>query len=640
MSKLIASSAIALPSLISAWSLGGPQLNADTVMYSVMAHEQLTLFYWGQNRLANGVAALTWPLRDVDLNLWTVLVIHALAWHGLLWLGAAATRLWSRDGQPLPPVLPVYALLTALSHALLTPEARYVLVAEGQPYALSCVAMIAAWPWLAEARQGEAGQGEAARQGDVTQPQSIPRLILAIAALTAGLGLNPGALALLLCLALSAAWAGHSRPRAVAVVALGVLLTAAWQGAAQLWGPAVTQPSYLTLRTLQQKAHLLEALGNLWRTLALPWLALALALLGGLAVVRHGRREARILFLALAALALTWLGLFASNRWVVINHLHFKYFFPVVLIALWLWGWAAAAAVRTWPDRRVERWTAAALGVALLSAGIGAQNRWTIASFSELAPAEQRLRQLPPSPRPLLVGGNYWQVWPLVHRALAADRPVFGTAERGDARRGTLLQQLSITAESADTTPWFSVCVGAPEATCQADLQNLTRRPWHLGPAQSCGRDCQWREANPGGPTWNCPPALDFTREDAVPPWTTAGLGPAESHGRWTVGGRAGVRCWWPKGQPLPRALSLEVSGYVPTSDAVQRVVAGDSAAPLATLTAQQPSASVEIALRRAEDGAIEASWQLPDAIAPADRGLGGDERRLGIAVSRGEWVY
>lgn len=630
MSKLIASSAIALPSLVSAWSLGGSQLNADTVMYSVMAHEQLTLFYWGQNRLANAVAALTWPLRDADLNLWTVLVIHALAWHGLLWLVAKATRLWSRDGQPQAPVLAVYALLTALSHGLLTPEARYVLVAEGQPYALSGVATVAAWPWLTGA----------ARQGELAQPQSIPRLFLAIAALTIGLGLNPGALALLVALALTAAASGFSRPRAGAVVALGVVLTAAWLGAAQLWGPAVTQPSYLTLRTLQQKAHLLQALGNLWRTLALPWLALALALMGGLAVVRHGRREARVLFLVLAALGATWLGLFASNRWVVINHLHFKYFFPVVLIALWLWGWAAAAAVRTWPNQRIERWTAVTLGAALLSAGVGAENRWTIAAFGSLAPAEQRLRQLPASPRPLLVGGDYWQVWPLVHRALAADRPVFGTAERGDARRGTLLQQLSATAESADATPWIAVCVGAPEATCQADLQNLTRRPWQLGPAQSCGRDCQWREALPGGPTWNCPPSLDFTREGAVPAWTTVGLGPAESHGRWTVGRRAGVRCWWPKGQPLPRALRLEVSGYVPAADAVQRVLAGDSAAPLATLTAQQPSARVEIALQRAEDGAIEASWQLPDAIAPADRGLGGDERRLGIAAIRGGWVY
>ena len=636
MSKLIASSAIALPSLISAWSLGGSQLNADTVMYSVMAHEQLTLFYWGQNRLANAVAALTWPLRDADLNLWTVLVIHALAWHGLLWLVAAATRLWTRDGQTLPPVLAVYAVLTALSHGLLTPEARYVLVAEGQPYALSGVAMVAAWPWLT----GTVRQGEVVRQGDAPQPQSIPRLFLAVAALTAGLGLNPGALTLLVCLAITAAWAGHSRPRAGAVVALGVVLTAAWQGAAHLWGPAIGQPSYLTLRTLQQKAHLLEALGNLWRTLALPWLALALALMGGLAVVRHGRREARILGVLLAALAVAWLGLFASNRWVVINHLHFKYFFPVVLFALWLGGWAAAAAVRAWPDQRIERWTAMALVVALLSAGVGAQNRWMIASFASLAPAEQRLRQLPTSPRPLLVGGDYWQVWPLVHRALAADRPVFGTAERGDARRGTLLQQLAATAESADATPWIAVCVGAPEATCQGDLQNLTRRPWQLGPAQSCGQDCTWRQALPGGPTWNCPPSLDFCANGAVPSWTTWGLGPAESHGRWTVGQQAGVRCWWPNGQPLPRALRLEVSGYVPTADAAQRVMTGNSAAPIATLTAQQPKAILEIPLRRAEDGAIEARWRLPDAIAPADRGLGGDERYLGIAVSRGGWAY
>lgn len=61
-------------------------LNADVLLNSVMSIQNITLFYWGQNRLANILPLLTSFIKDPSINLYVVLFITAFTHYLLLFL--------------------------------------------------------------------------------------------------------------------------------------------------------------------------------------------------------------------------------------------------------------------------------------------------------------------------------------------------------------------------------------------------------------------------------------------------------------------------------------------------------------------------------------------------------------------------
>ena len=78
-------------------------LNADVILNSVMSLQNITPFYWGQNRLLNVVPLLAWPLRDPALNLLAILYLNTGLYYLVLWIFArgavtlTAVRAQSRE---------------------------------------------------------------------------------------------------------------------------------------------------------------------------------------------------------------------------------------------------------------------------------------------------------------------------------------------------------------------------------------------------------------------------------------------------------------------------------------------------------------------------------------------------------------
>lgn len=619
--------AIALPSAASAWSLGGPQLNADTILFSVMSHQKVTLFYWGQNRLANLVPALLWPVRDLNWNLAAVLLVHALGWHGLLWLVARAVQPErTREGT-----LPTYALLVALTHLLLTPEARYVLIAEGQPYALSYLALGLSWPWL------------------VQRPMVLRKSLAGAALLAAGLGLNPGLVPAVGALAAATAGATRQWRRPAAALALAAVLTLLWQGLARQVGVDEGGHNYFAWQAADQKAHLWQVVDNIAAATRWPWLAAVLAGIGGLLPwTLLGRRTlaapTRWLTAGLALLAGAWLLLFSSNAWVLTNHLHFKYFFPIFLALIWGLALLLAQAVELTRERLQgpppRHLTLPAAAVLLLACpALGGEARWKVQSFNALDNAQGVLKRLPRQPGPLLVGGDYWRVWPVVHQALQRGQQAFGTAERGTAMRDELKNLLP---SQGDDNALGYVCLAAAVPRCLADLAQLTARPWQVQAQQPCGRDCQWLRVGSPQKGWTCPAQLGFATGGNVPVWATAGLGEPEPHGRWTVRPQARLTCRWPDQRP-PRAIRLTASAFLPAGVPRQRLIVGptESEGQLAVeWTVGQAERTVDVALELALDGTVALHLQLPDAVAPATLGLSGDPRPLALSLRTGQWIW
>lgn len=627
-SPRVAALAILLPSVVSIWSLAGPWLNADTILYSVMSHEKVTLFYWGQNRLANLVPALLWPVRDPDWNLLAVLLVHSLAWHSLLWLVA---RVVQPQPGPRDHSLPTYALLTAATHLLLTPEARYVLIAEGQPYALSYLALGLGWSAL------------------LLPVLTRAKLAMAGVLLAAGIGLNPSLALAAGALALATAGATRQWQRPALGLAVAAVLTIAWQGAGRALAAEVGGHDYLAWHSGNQKAHLLQALGNLAAASRQPWLMSALVFAGLLLPWVPASRGkvtplARWLSAGMAVLAGGWLLLFSSHAWVILNQLHFKYFFPVLLAAVWamalLLAHALPCALQLQIPRVTRRLAPAGAAVLLLACpAVGGEARWTLQQFGAVAKALGVLKLLPAQHGPLLVGGDYWQVWPLVHQFLQRGVQAYGTAERGSALASEISSLLHF---HGDAKALGYLCVGRPVPSCLADLEQLTTRPWQLLHQQPCGDSCLLLQVASPQRAWLCPSQLTFAAGGNVPQWATSGLGEAEAHGRWTVLPTARLSCQWPDAKP-PRAIRLTASAFLPVGVVRQRLYVGlpaPTGQPVGEWSADKPAQSIDIALERRADGQVALQVQLPDAVAPSQLGLSGDGRALALSLQSGQWLW
>ena len=61
-------------------------LNADILINSVMSLQNLTLYYWGQNRLLNVLPLAVLLVKNPTLNLSAILVLTSISFYGLLYL--------------------------------------------------------------------------------------------------------------------------------------------------------------------------------------------------------------------------------------------------------------------------------------------------------------------------------------------------------------------------------------------------------------------------------------------------------------------------------------------------------------------------------------------------------------------------
>ena len=132
--------AFAVCALLAAMAVNrlAPQyLHADMMLHPLMSLQHTTLFYWGQNRLANLIPFLLSWITDPHLNMWAHLWVFAFsffAFFAVLAFGGAA-RLY--PGIAWMERWLVFLAMTAVSLVVLVPGAAAILLVEGHPYAPS-----------------------------------------------------------------------------------------------------------------------------------------------------------------------------------------------------------------------------------------------------------------------------------------------------------------------------------------------------------------------------------------------------------------------------------------------------------------------------------------------------------------------
>lgn len=436
--------------------------NADALLPGLMSTDHLTWFYWGQDRLANVVPALAWPVQDLRWNIDVQLFLIGCGWFALTAL-FAANHLADRVGRAAPWAVVTATIVGAgASWAVLPPATEQILVFE-QLYAFALAVFVvgmfgasrAQWRWR------------------------VPGLMATLVATL----INPSLLLyspLVLVLPGVRAFTRRGRvlvpTRQVVVPLVGAaaafLLTSI---ASNRFGdPPKRETGYNEFAFDDMWDNVGDALDRVGSS-SRGVVALIVVLLATHLLVFRARAlsaRLRVTYVGAAVFAMIWTFLFAGNKWVVTNALYPRYFFPVYAAAL-LYVVAAACEVivlaqaRGWtrriqplrPRPALRPLVAASILVAPI-AGVAAVHRVHFLVLVQAEPAADLVveREID------LVVGDYWTVWPVVIDARARGNEVLGVSDRTAAIGSQVEAAIGDDVSAGD--PLTAMCLGVDVPRC------------------------------------------------------------------------------------------------------------------------------------------------------------------------------
>lgn len=451
----------------------GPHLHADGVMQSIMSLQGAELFFWGQNRFLSVVPFLASPIADPDANLFACLLLNALSFHALLvvlaWMGAHVVT-GRRTG---PDVLLLFLVLTATTHLVVEPYQIYTAALDSQPYSLSWLLMFGAF-LMWKRSPGWAWGGAAAAAG-------------------IAVGLNQSVVLGAAFLAVVEAVRRRQWRRWMLFGGVWAGWLVVWFGLAARFGrtdavAAGMSTSYYGFEPGRFVDGLGESVRAVVGAFSGGWLiAAATAAALSLTMLDRDRRSALLRrFGLLVSFCTGYLIVFAGNPWIAANNYPARYFFPllvgvVVVVAAPLAAALAAAAER-WagrPGGRVLPCVAAGVVAAAALAGplTVPADSWI---FQDVRPAAAFASTTDVS----FVAGDYWVVWPLTDRLLAAGRPALAANYKAGGDPDRYPRRLD-DLRTAGTTP-RALCLNDSAASCAAELDRWTRPGWQVVPDARC----------------------------------------------------------------------------------------------------------------------------------------------------------
>jgi hypothetical protein len=471
--------AVALCALLAAMAVNrlAPEgQNADALLHPLMSLQNVTLFYWGQDRLANLIPFLLSWISAPTLSMWAHLWIFSFSFFSFLAVlaFAGAPRLhpdvaWT--GRWL-----IFLMLTAVSLVILLPHAASVLLVEGHPYMPSFLLMAIA---LLTLTRGGVG---------------LPSTLIALLSLFGAIGVNPSLV--LVPLSLVVLWfAGLEARRIALIVAAALVCLAIWLALSRL-AQAPSRP-YFTISLGSLGGDLVEAVRGMSEALRPAGLALVTCAVGvgafaGLGSPRRPREWQAMCFLG--ALAVGWWVVFATNEWVKqANQSHYRYF-SVTIFAL-----AIAASIMLFSFvRDAGRLAKALSGAICVTIALGLLWRppvpWSrydivveVADYVDFAERND-LR---------FVVGAYWLVWPTASELVRRGRPGFGLAWRAEGNRAAIVTAIEDSLRQGKVPR--ALCILEPAADCIDRAVEISGFTWVETP-QVCPADrCLVIEVSPAG---------------------------------------------------------------------------------------------------------------------------------------------
>lgn len=466
--------ALLIPAVLTVLRHTYDHLQADGVWQSVMSVQDVDVFYWSQDRFSAILPLLASPIADPGANLFVLLLVNALAFHGVLLL-VSHMGVGALTSQPSRlATLTTYLAMTATAQVVLTSFSLYVVAIEAAPHSTAWLLAIGSYQlWKRPNRWVRAAAAV---------------LVFVAAGLSAQAVLISGFLAVLFTCRTRRwrPWVGYL---AVWVVALAVWMVLAKVAVGPQGPLPMVVPDYFAF-SLEQLRTGAQASAQSVLSAFRPAPLVAFAVLAGLALLLAPDRWTRLLprmALTVAFAGVFWL-LFTANSWAALNQYQSRYFWPVVVAPVLCIGAGLAAGLlhlmqppeaaderRPWagPVRLVTPplVTAGVVLVALTAGPLRTPDESVALADTAATAAWIRDNDV------TFISGYYWDMWPVLQQTLTEGRDahfVAASKSGGDpaAYREALERDLARDGTSE------AACLNEEVGVCQQYLDYWTAPGW------------------------------------------------------------------------------------------------------------------------------------------------------------------
>lgn len=409
-----------LISVLTVLKIAPGNLNADTLINSVMSLQNLTLYYWGQNRLLNVLPlAVTW-VKDPAANLAAILALSSTSFYGLLYVlsRSAVTLVHGKNESVL--TFNVFLITSSTfiflftSHAI--SEVAIVHIEYSFPALLLVFAGLNIFPSKYDTKEWR-------------------RLILPVAAIILAIGLNPSTVipAFFISIA-SAFYKKKIRLNEIVLLLASGIAFFAWDFISKRYGSLPYNEFKLEILQL----GIQKVIAGLLSAINLPILLLLIAFIS---IVRIGyvickntknsdfRYTASYITSVVILFSVGWLLLFSSSRWVEMNQFSWRYFIYVIFSLIFLYALHLSHYLKDLNAKKSLALTVLATltSIAFFGSHVARLNFNDYKVF-------QRVNALT-EPGGRLYSGDYWAVWPSVLRDMINGYEAYGLTYRGEANK-------------------------------------------------------------------------------------------------------------------------------------------------------------------------------------------------------------
>jgi len=437
-----------LISILTALRYSSTCVNADVLLNSIMSLQNVTLYYWGQNRLLNVLPFFLSSFTNPKLNLTMLLLVTPLSFYAFVYLCAKMISSITHENSVVS--LKLFIVLSSLPLFVLNDSGISQLSIGHIEYALPALLTAVAFSLFFKAK-------------------NYIFLCLANFFLIVAIGMNPTTiLPIVFILIVTAIF--HKNVKKIGIIFLitSIFSFFIWNYTAFLYGNlsySHFNPKHLPFNLMKVMVGIVNAIN--FRAL---FILFAILLLYKFTLVVFDQKKypifnmvQRYIFLSAALFAVGFSLVFGSNKWIEINDFDWRYFSYAVFSCLIMAGLVLLPVIKCLSKTASAVFTAAVLLAAVSSTAtrpIAYEKFRAFAEVDAVCPESH-----------VLYAGDYWLAWPAVLRDLLHGRQAFGLAYRGEGNREKTLA--FVQGEMERQGAFSTFCLNASAEICKKQIENV-----------------------------------------------------------------------------------------------------------------------------------------------------------------------
>ncbi len=387
-------------------------LNADVLLNSIMSLQNVTLFYWGQNRLLNVIPFVLSPISDPTLNLMALLLLSTFVFYALLYVLSILLSKILYGNKKIVPPFTIFLTFVLVSLFVLKKETFFSFAVGHIEYTLSYLLLFVAYLIV----------------GDPKKEYNPILCILSIAFLFVAMGINFSIL--LPALSLFIAHMIIQRKfntkfnivivsTIISVIIWGVILkTYEVRGSADYASVILDSFEKNIFRVYE---NILDAL-NLTSLIVITVSLFVAALLKRISI---DKKSIHILS-GIMIFLVFWFFLFSNHKWIKMNEYNYRYFFPIFVGFIFFVTfavWKSVGSLAEQVNGYMLMGLLAMFPLFMLAAPINKFEEYSV--FKEWAMISKQDKA-----NISIHAGDYWRAWPSVMYDLMQGKISYGLAYR------------------------------------------------------------------------------------------------------------------------------------------------------------------------------------------------------------------